>query len=159
MLENESTPSLLNEDSRISSPENFQIPYRGMKPDPPILWHSVSTNCATGRTYSTTIWKSSNALLRESYPPAQDQRFAVQHTRRKINWINHARAVDLRKPDSVQTLLVRHVAYSKLRRLITYTDKFTLILSSALPGWDGFIFYFLGATARRGPGPPHSRGF
>jgi len=68
-------PTLLNEDSNIRSLENLKMPYRGMKPESPILWRSASTNCATGRTYSTTIWNSSNALLRESHPSAQYQRF------------------------------------------------------------------------------------
>ena len=46
MFENESTPTLLNEDSMIRSLENFQMLYRGMKPEPPILLRSASTTCA-----------------------------------------------------------------------------------------------------------------
>jgi hypothetical protein len=38
------TRGLLNADRRKKSFQNFQGPYRKSNPEPPVLWHSASTN-------------------------------------------------------------------------------------------------------------------
>jgi hypothetical protein len=43
--------------------ENFQEPYWESNPEPPILWCSVSTNCATPTVHQNTITTINDGLM------------------------------------------------------------------------------------------------
>ena len=58
MLENEWATGPLNADRRQRSLENFQGPYRESNSQPPVLWHSTSTNCATAGLNDINAWHS-----------------------------------------------------------------------------------------------------